>query len=87
MMAGLVGGVVLMGAILFGLWHGAILVTILKGDANKDSSLGGSGAMIVGSLLVGAASIMVTGGGALFGLFFIALFFGGSILFGKRRRY
>jgi hypothetical protein len=72
-------------AILVALFHGAVAVMILKGDAKESSSLGES-AMIMGvSLLVAASSIIFTGGGALIGLFFIALYFGGCVLFGKRR--
>jgi hypothetical protein len=85
LLVGIIGGVVLTGAILVALFHGAVAAMILKGDAKEGSSLGESAMIMAVSLLVVAGSIIFTGGGALIGLFFIALYFGGCMLFGKRR--
>jgi hypothetical protein len=85
-MVGLIGGVVLTGAVLVALFYGALLVMILRGNADKNDSLSDCGIKILVSLAVGAASIILTGGTALVGLFFIALYFGCAALFGKRRR-
>jgi hypothetical protein len=85
LVAGIIGGVVLTGAILVALFHGAIAVMTLKGNAKEGSSLGESAGIMAVSLLVAAGAIILTGGGAFIGLLFVALYFGGCMLFGKRR--
>jgi hypothetical protein len=78
---------VLAGAVLFAGFYGLLLVTILRGEADEQASIGECAVKISASLLVAAASVFVTGGGAVFGLVFIFLFLGWAALFGKRRKW
>lgn len=85
MLAGFIGGIALAGAIVVGLFYAAVFVSLLKGEDNKEDTLGSTALKIGTSFLVGGAAIVMTDGGALFGLFFIVLYFLCSYFFGRRR--
>jgi hypothetical protein len=78
----IIGSIALAVALIAVLFYGADVVSILRGNSKKDSSLGDCAFKFVASILVAAFSILVTGGGALVGLLLIVLY----CCFGGRRR-
>jgi hypothetical protein len=82
--AWIIATIALAGAITAAFFYGVDLTSILRGNANKDSSLGGSAIKLAAAIMVGTVAIIATNGGAVVGVVLIVLYFW---LSGRRRRW